>query len=180
MTKLHLGCGWRNFGKDWVHVDGGDYDHLDDYDITRLSFNDNTVDLIYASHVLEYFDREEAFYVLGEWGRVLKGGATLRIAVPDFESMVGLYCHETYALENFLGPLYGKMTMSDKTIYHKTIYDFNSLRSLLEHSGFHNIKKYNWRDTEHAALDDRSQAYLPHMDKTNGKLMSLNVEATKL
>ena len=31
--KFNLGCGWRNFGKDWIHVDGGDYDHLDDNDI---------------------------------------------------------------------------------------------------------------------------------------------------
>ena len=36
MTKLNLGCGWRNFGSDWVHIDGGDYDHLDYNDITNL------------------------------------------------------------------------------------------------------------------------------------------------
>ena len=56
--KLHLGCGWRNFGPDWVHIDGGDYEHLDYNDITKLPFDDGTVDLIYTSHVLEYFDRE--------------------------------------------------------------------------------------------------------------------------
>jgi hypothetical protein len=33
MIKINLGCGWRNFGKDWYHIDGGDYDHLDSRDI---------------------------------------------------------------------------------------------------------------------------------------------------
>ena len=29
IIKLHLGCGWRSFGNDWIHIDDGDYDHLD-------------------------------------------------------------------------------------------------------------------------------------------------------
>ena len=36
MIKLHLGCGWRNFGPEWIHIDGGDYEHLDYSDITKL------------------------------------------------------------------------------------------------------------------------------------------------
>jgi len=179
MIKLHLGCGWRNFGNDWTHIDGGDYDHLDDHDITKLNFDNNTVDLIYASHVLEYFDREEVNGVLGEWSRVLKKGGILRIAVPDFQSMVKLYCCDTYQLEKFLGPLYGKMKMGEETIYHKTTYDFDSLHKLLENHNFHNVEKYDWRETEHASFDDHSQAYIPHMDKENGTLISLNIQATK-
>ena len=38
MVKLSLGCGKRDFGSDWIHIDGGDYDHLDFYDITNVSF----------------------------------------------------------------------------------------------------------------------------------------------
>ena len=33
MIKINLGCGWRNFGKDWHHIDGGSYDHLDSNDM---------------------------------------------------------------------------------------------------------------------------------------------------
>ena len=33
MIKINLGCGWRDFGKDWIHIDGGDYSHLDFKDI---------------------------------------------------------------------------------------------------------------------------------------------------
>ena len=31
--RFNIGCGWRDFGKDWIHIDGGDYDHLDSDDI---------------------------------------------------------------------------------------------------------------------------------------------------
>ena len=55
IVRVNLGCGWRNFGKDWYHVDGGDYEHLDSNDIFNLPFNDNSVDLIYASHIIGYY-----------------------------------------------------------------------------------------------------------------------------
>ena len=72
MIKINMGCGWRKFGEDWIHIDGGDYDHLDYKDIFNLPYEDNTVDLIYASHVIEYFDTQEVKIVLKEWKRVLK------------------------------------------------------------------------------------------------------------
>ena len=46
MVKLHLGCGERDFGKDWVHIDGGDFDHLDSHSITNLDYNKHSVCLI--------------------------------------------------------------------------------------------------------------------------------------
>ena len=178
MKKLHLGCGWRNFGPDWIHIDGGNYEHLDFGDITKLIYQDNTVDLIYASHVLEYFDRDEAEVLLTEWIRVLKPGGTLRIAVPDFKRLMWVYQHTT-DLNKILGPLFGKMKMGEETIYHKTVYDLESMKRLLEKLKLKNVKTYNWRETEHAGFDDHSQAYFPHLNKENGLLISLNIEATK-
>ena len=184
-----MGCGWRDFGKDWVHIDGGNYPHLVYHDITSLSFGDSKVDLIYVSHVIGYFDREEIISVLNEWKRVLKPNGILRIATPDFKVMARLYTEGKFPLKNFLGPLYGKMKMNSKVIYHKTAYDFESLKELLESIGFRNVKYYDWRQTEHAKFDDHSQAYLPSpgfiptsekpFDKENGYLISLNVEAEK-
>ena len=82
-------------------------------------------------------------------------------------------------IEDFLGPLYGKMKMGDKIIYHKTAYDFDSLKNTLESIGMGDVETYDWRETEHGKFDDHSQSYLPHMDKENGKLMSLNVQCKK-
>jgi predicted SAM-dependent methyltransferase len=178
INKLHLGCGWRDFGPDWIHIDGGDYTHLKFNDITKLPFEDGTVDVIYASHVIEYFDRDEIQPVLREWYRVLRVGGTLRIAVPDFLKLMWVY-QDTKDITKILGPLFGKMKMGNDSIYHRTVYDFDSLQKLLEPFGFYNIILYNWKETDHSQYDDHSQAYYPHMDKENGLLISLNIEATK-
>ena len=179
MIKINMGCGWRDFGTDWVHIDGGDYTHLDYKSIKVLEFEDNTIDLIYASHVIEYFDRQEVEELLGEWYRVLRPGAILRIAVPNFKVLSMFYANGTISLDQVLGPLYGRMSLEDLTIYHKTAYDFVSLRKVLENCGYSNVIKYDWRETDHAKFDDHSQAYIPHMDKENGTLVSLNVECVK-
>ena len=69
--------------------------------------------------------------------------------------------------------------MGFETIYHKTAYDHTSLRNLLYNVGFIAVRHWDWRKTEHSQFDDHSQAYIPHMDKENGTLISLNVEAVK-
>ena len=177
--RFNIGCGWRDFGKDWIHIDGGDYDHLDSDDIFIKEYESNSADLIYSSHFIEYLDREEVIPLLERWKEVLKPNGVLRLAVPNFEVYANLYSSREYPLDNFLGVLYGKMPMGDETIYHKTVYDFHSLKSLLKNIGMKEIKKYNWEETSHSEFDDHSQAYLPHMDKENGTSMSLNVECKK-
>lgn len=180
MIKLHIGCGPRDFGPEWIHIDGStNYDHVQYHDIINLPFQDNSVSLIYASHVIEYFDRSEFEIVLSKWYNKLEHNGVLRLAVPDFESMSFLYTDKKISLDRFLGPLYGKMMMGDSFIYHKTVYDFDSLKNMLSKLNYKDIKKYDWRYTEHKDIDDHSQAYIPHMDKDNGTLISLNVECKK-
>ena len=178
MKKINLGCGWRNFGKDWIHIDGGDYPHLDSKDIINLPYENDSIDLIYSSHVIAYFDRDEIKKIISKWYDKLKPGGIFRVATPDFNIITKLL-HEGYSLKEFLGPLYGKMNMGSKIIYHKTTYNYNDLKTLLLECGFSKVNFYNWKNTEHSNFDDHSQAYIPHMDKENGTLISLNVEATK-
>ena len=180
MIKLHLGCGSKDFGSEWTHVDGSDYPHVKHHDITKLNFEDDSVDLIYASHVLEYFDRDEVGSVLQEWKRVLRPDAVLRLAVPDFSACAKLYVHAREPLSSFVGMFYGKWKINEETtIYHKTIYDFASLKAVLEDNQFNNVKKWDWKEVEHGKIDDYSQAYLPHMEKEYGTLVSLNVQCEK-
>jgi predicted SAM-dependent methyltransferase len=184
--KLHLGC-WNRYLPGFVHVDLCDLPHIDHQrSIDDLSiFDDNSATLIYSSHSFEYFDRNEGVNVLKEWFRVLKKGGVLRLAVPDFDALINIY-KKTGILENILGPLYGRMEIETnklnkdtKYIYHKTSYNYNELETILLSSGYTNIKKYDWKKTIHLNYDDHSQAYFPHMDKENGLLLSLNIEAQK-
>lgn len=179
MIKLNLGCWKRNFGPEWLHIDKCNLPHIYSHDIANLPFNDNSVDLIYCSHALEYFDRSEAEEVLESWYSKLKEGGTLRLAVPDFDALWELYKIEGN-LDLLLGPLYGKMDIDGNKIYHKTVYDYHSLVMLLRKVGFRDAERYDWREIEpHNIHDDHSQCYYPHMDKENGLLLSLNVQCVK-
>ena len=179
--KINMGCGERNFGKGWIHIDGNQFLHLNSNDIWLEEYPNDIVDLLYTSHMIAYFDREEIVPLLERWYEVINTGGKLRIATPDFKQMVTLYQsgYSKYSLDNIIGPMYGKWVMDGKHIYHKTVYDFDSLKKLLHSIGFKNVRRYNWRETSHSEFDDHSQAYFPHMDKENGTLISLNVECTK-
>ena len=179
--KLHLGCGTRHF-PGYINIDQVDGYNVDLVcDISKLPYEDNSVDVIYACHVLEYFDWQEAeSIVLPEWYRVLKPGGTIRIAVPYFDSIVRWYIDKGRCdLSECIGLLFGRQYYNNKYQYHKCVYDHDTLYILLLNVGFGSIHCYNWENTEHSHIDDCSQAYLPHMDKKNGLLMSLNIEAYK-
>jgi len=179
MNKLHLGC-WKRNIPGFINVDRYDAPHVHyKRDVKDLScFEDESAELIYASHVLEYFDRDEVKIVLKEWKRVLCKRGTLRIAVPNFRALIKVADIE--GVDKILGPLYGKMEINGEYIYHKTVYDFDSLAKVLKEAGFKNIRSYDWQQLIHKDYDDHSQAYYPHMDKKNGLLLSLNVEGDKL
>ena len=61
------------------------------------------------------------------------------------------------------------------------MFDYQFLKKELEGVGFTNVRRYDWRETDYGkmGIDDFSQAYLPHMDKDNGHLTMLNIEAEK-
>jgi predicted SAM-dependent methyltransferase len=127
---------------------------------------------------LEHFGRLEYKDVLKEWFRVLKPNGILRVSVPSFESVVEYYNNHDDNLELLLGLLVGGQKIGQYD-YHKMIFDKKLLTKDLKELGFKSVSLYDWKQTEHSNIDDFSQAYLPHMDKANGLLMSLNIEAIK-
>ena len=166
--KLHLGCGRRHI-PGFVHIDL----------VEKLPFPGSSASLIYASHVLEHFDRNAYRQVLAEWFRVLAPGGILRLAVPDFAACAAIY-YESGLIDGLSG-LVGLIVggQRDHNDYHKMIFDEPFLRQELLSTGFNEVRQWDWRTTEHAGIDDYSQAYIPHLQKQNGRLMSLNLEAVK-
>src|SRR5688572_14136583 len=86
---VNLGCG-PSANPDYINVDTRGYAHV--HHISTIEslpmFPDNTVDLLYASHVIEHIDRRQLPIALREWLRALKPGGTLRFGVPDFDNLV--------------------------------------------------------------------------------------------
>lgn len=195
-NKIAVGCGTRFYGEDWYHLDIVPHQNVDLIGYAHnIPLPDESVDLVYASHVLEYYDWQAAEYlVLPEWKRILKPGGKLRIAVPDFDKLVRYYYGldfrpEESFLKDIIGPLFGKMGGEEGVIYHKSTYDFDTLYKMLEKCVFVDMKCWDWQKTEHSHIDDHSQAYLPKIplddpnkkekDLKDGVLISLNIECTK-
>lgn len=175
--KLHLGCGSKII-ECWDNIDiYFDSPSVIKGDISKLStYENNSVDIIYASHVLEHFHKDTYVGVLQLWHDKLKPGGVLRIAVPDFEQVCIQYLEKRNITEVSGLTLGGQKNPYD---FHGMIFDQSLLYNTLTNIGFIDIQRYDWRTTEHSHIDDYSQAYLPHMDKDNGRLMSLNLEAKK-
>ncbi len=183
MIKVNLGCWKRNF-PGWINVDLHDYPHVhfkksvDDLSV----FDDGSVDLLYASHVLEYFSLKQAPGVLQEWNRVLKEGGILKVCVPDFEALVKAY-QKSGDVMSIQGSLYATIDppviLQGKYVHHKAMYDFTLLKQLLEENGFCAVKHYNWQEFLPEGVSDHSASYIPRKDYKNGTLVSLNLEAVK-
>ncbi len=174
--KLHIGCGNRYF-EGWTNLDilEGTADVIDDARVLS-KIPDSSCDIIYAAHVLEHFGRHEVNEVITVWFKKLKKGGILRLSVPDFEKIVKMYSKGT-DLKTLLGYICGGQ--KDDFDFHKMIFDESTLSELLHNAGFKKTNRWNWKETDHSQYDDYSQAYLPHMDKEHGVMMSLNLEAIK-
>ena len=114
---------------------------------------------------------------LTHWRSLLVPGGILRLAVPDFDSIVGHYVASGQDLHALLGLLYGGQdNMMDS---HHIVFNQDLLHEYLKRVGFKTIRHWEWQETDHAEFDDFSQAYLPHLSKKDGRHMSLNLEGVK-
>ena len=181
--KLNVGCGDRKM-HGFVNIDARP-DLNPDFvaDVTRIHEHFENADLIYACHVLEHFPLKASTFqpvtwkqTLQSWHKTLKPGGVLRVAVPDIEAVCKYYI-SSGNLDILYAFFYGGQKYDFDFHYH--CWSFDTLQRDLMEVGFKTAERYDWRDTEHFYVDDYSQAYLPHMDKKNGSLLSLNVEAVK-
>jgi len=100
MKCLNLGCGSR-FHPDWTNIDvTSSSRHVHAHDLSQgIPFRDDTFDVVYHSHLLEHFPKNEAPRFMQECYRVLKPGGIIRVAVPDLERIARIYLQ---ALEEVL------------------------------------------------------------------------------
>ena len=138
-------------------------DRKDGGEAFPLAYNDGTpvaddsVDFLYASHVLEHFGHNEVGNVVQEWVRCLKMGGILRVAVPD-----AVWISRAILKRDFRAYAYLLGGQVDADDYHKCAFDAETLSSLLRQCGLRRVRR--WK----SEYPDCSR--LP---------VSLNLEATK-
>lgn len=177
--KLHVGCN-NKILDGWKHADVKSAPHID-YCVDARNLEEKieaeSVTELYACHILEHFPRKEVDSVLASWAKLIKHGGKIRLAVPDLEAVVAHY-NEHKDLAVLRGLVWGGQR--DEFDFHTIGFDFKDLASRLQLAGFKDVQLYDWRDFLPEGFDDYSRSYLPHMDFENGRLMSLNVVATRI
>ena len=117
------------------------------HDLTKtFPWADSSIDIVYSSHTLEHFSKEDGRRFLAECHRVVRGNGIIRIVVPDLWHFVIEYTEGRVHADDFvenLGVLYGNCSNALKNrlslffqFPHKCMYDNSRLIQILSEIGF--------------------------------------------
>lgn len=171
---LHLGCGLKPIKSDKIYeVTNLDILELPGVDVVApaypLVFQNDTFDVVYASHLLEHYSKKMVPDVLNEWVRIIKKDGILRLSVPDFSVFVELYSQ--YKRLDLMSPILGaQQSFYD---YHFSLFDKDTLIILMENAGLVAIHLWKPERVFHTNVWDFAQA------ETMGLKISLNLEGRK-
>jgi predicted SAM-dependent methyltransferase len=151
---LDVGCG-PNIDPRKINLDYGWRPGIDICcDITKgLPLKDEYVAGVFTEHCIEHISFDAALFVFGEFRRVMKPGAYVRIIVPDLQIYVekyNLFCETgelsmPYANGDVRADGIYSPAMSVNRIIrehgHQFIYDFATMAAILKKIGFTDISK---------------------------------------
>jgi predicted O-linked N-acetylglucosamine transferase (SPINDLY family)/predicted SAM-dependent methyltransferase len=176
MTPFNLHIGGREKHPDWKILDIEPRPEVDYVgNAADLSqFANNSIDTIYASHVLEHFHyalNDELLKTLREWHRVLKPGGQLMVSVPDLKILCWLYLNpnlEPMERHQLMRIIFGGQT--NPYDIHRVGFDADTLGLYFLEAGFQEYE----RVLEFNLFSDCSQI------KILDTLISLNMIARKI
>jgi len=92
IKKVNLGCGLR-YHNDWINIDFNSHSKsiIKHNILKELPFEDNEIDVIYLSHVLEHFSKSDGYKIIKNCYEKLKPGGIVRAVVPDLENICNEY-----------------------------------------------------------------------------------------
>ena len=117
------------------------------HDLTkRFPWRDSTVDVVYTSHTLEHFTRDDGRRFLRECHRVLGQSGIIRVVVPDLRHIITGYFEGRIKADEFIEELLVLYGNTDKAwkdrlapfiqFPHKCMYDTPRLLAILDEVGF--------------------------------------------
>lgn len=139
------------------------------HDLFKLDYADNSVEEIYASHVLEHISHQRRSVALAEWFRVLRPGGRVRISVPDFKKIVEVYQSGRRDIP-IEGIMYGGQDYPEN--FHHSGYDEDSLWYWMDKAGFVGIDKFapEFQDCSQLSTSLNMEGYKPPPLCVDGKL----------
>jgi len=173
---IHIGCGEFN-DKRYINIDtrpGWHIDYVDSIENVSQRFPENHADLIYACHVLEHVSHLKTLEVLKNLHRCLKPGGTLRLSVPDFDTIIDMY-NERKSVSDITPPLMGGQGYPGN--FHASVFTEQHLTNLLHQAGFQQVQKWSPETAQHHTFSDWSNRKIHLYDKDYQ--ISLNLEAIK-
>jgi predicted SAM-dependent methyltransferase len=173
--KIHFGCGNVNL-PGWINIDALSSPHIHIVgSIEALkTFSQNSVDLIYACHVLEHLSVTECKRFIDIAYNILKSGGTLLLSVPDFRSLVNLYI-ETDNLIDIHPAIFGGQDYEFN--FHKQGFDRLKISNDLSKTGFHSIE--NWSSLEEFGCEGFDWSSKKISISGKEYFISLNIKAMK-
>lgn len=147
--KLELGAGNRKM-QGWTSVDLHGNCSLS-LDLTKpIPFPDNSVSMIYSSHLLEHFEYSELIKLLAECLRILKPGGSFSACIPNARIYLNAY-HDANSFDpaaycryepayNFNSPIDYVNYMAYMAGHHKYMFDEENIIAILNKVGFRNAK----------------------------------------
>lgn len=134
VMKLNLGCG-PDILEGYVNVDLYNPKADVQADAIDLPFDDQSVDEIYSSYLIEHLGYHGARDALHEWNRVLKEGGKLTIECPDLGKLINLYTHlQPHERVLVYGGIFGFDWIPGAQ--HKFTFDVDQMIMMLEGEGF--------------------------------------------
>jgi SAM-dependent methyltransferase len=149
MKKLNFGCG-SNVLDGWENYDNN-------LDIRyKLPFDDDSIDCIFAEHVIEHVTPHEAYNFIENCHTILKMGGILRVCVPSVNSIYANYTNRYGQFVSYFTKKEPTLGNAVKAIIfqhgHQSVWNEPLLDVMLKSVGFNTFimkpEKYYFREFE--------------------------------
>lgn len=111
-------------------------------DLRNLTFKENSIDEIYAFHVLDHLFLEEIPRAIESWRKCLKSGGKIYFVVDDFEIIARQFVSGDFAINDF-----------NKNFSHPTQFTKENMVDFLANKGFVETKIVIWYDGVKTLID---------------------------